>query len=129
RLLSLCSAHLDARQQSGLTPAQWPALQQRLATLQSAADGALSATLLGVAAATISSGDDTMARRKVTSAKAAVGKAARLFNGEVVQLMSGAGTAEELMAGHCVRRLMVIDATWGDAEHHAAVLAGLMAKR
>jgi alkylation response protein AidB-like acyl-CoA dehydrogenase len=56
-------------------------------------------------------------RRALTAAKTFVGKAARFVGRHAVQL-HGQGTSAELAVNHYCKRLTMINATFGDIDHH-----------
>ena len=47
-----------------------------------------------------------------------VGKAGTFIGENAVQLHGGMGMTEELRIGHYFKRLLVIDAQFGNADHH-----------
>ena len=55
----------------------------------------------------------------VHAAKIFVGNAARLVAEECVQMHGGVGIADEFVIGHYFKRLLAIDALFGDADEHA----------
>ena len=56
-----------------------------------------------------------------------VGKAGRLIGGEAIQMHGGMGITDELLVGHGMKRLMVINTTFGDADHQRRAFAALAA--
>ncbi|MCP5180828.1 MAG: acyl-CoA dehydrogenase family protein [Pseudomonadales bacterium] len=58
------------------------------------------------------------ATRTVHALKALVGKQAIFVGENAVQLHGGMGMTEELRIGHYFKRLLVIDAMFGNADHH-----------
>jgi alkylation response protein AidB-like acyl-CoA dehydrogenase len=70
--------------------------------------------------------------RAVAAAKAQIGRSARLVGQQAIQLHGGIGMTREYAAGHYFKRLAMIDAAFGDADHHLRLLArgdGLFAER
>ena len=61
-------------------------------------------------------GDD--AQRTVHALKHLIGKAGIFVGENAVQLHGGMGMTEELRIGHYFKRLLVIDAQFGNADHH-----------
>jgi len=57
-------------------------------------------------------------RRTVSAAKVTVGQACRYVGQQAVQLHGGMGVTDELSVSHCFKRLMAIELTLGDTEHH-----------
>jgi alkylation response protein AidB-like acyl-CoA dehydrogenase len=62
--------------------------------------------------------EDAPRRNAVSAAKAFIGKAARFVGQEAVQLHGGMGMADELPVSHYFKRLTMINATFGDVDHH-----------
>ena len=58
------------------------------------------------------------ANRMVHALKALVGKQAIFVGESAVQLHGGMGVTEELSVGHLFKRLLVIDAMFGNTDHH-----------
>jgi alkylation response protein AidB-like acyl-CoA dehydrogenase len=58
------------------------------------------------------------ANRMVHALKALVGKQAIFVGESAVQLHGGMGMTEELRVGHFFKRLLVIDAMFGNTDHH-----------
>jgi alkylation response protein AidB-like acyl-CoA dehydrogenase len=61
-------------------------------------------------------------RRVLSTAKTAVGNAARFVGQQALQLHSGSGKPVELTVNHYFQRLMMIDATFGDLDHYFGAL-------
>ena len=47
-----------------------------------------------------------------------VGRAGKLIGGEAIQMHGGMGMTNELAVGHYVKRLMIINTLFGDADYH-----------
>lgn len=67
------------------------------------------------------------AGRDIVALKAMVGKASRLIGGEAIQMHGGMGITDDLIVGHGMKRLMVIDTTFGDGDHQRRAFAALAA--
>jgi alkylation response protein AidB-like acyl-CoA dehydrogenase len=63
-------------------------------------------------------GDPATAQRSVHALKHMVGKAGTFIGENAVQLHGGMGMTEELRIGHYFKRLIVIDAQFGNADYH-----------
>ncbi len=63
-------------------------------------------------------GAGQQANRMVHALKALVGKQAIFVGESAVQLHGGMGMTEELRVGHFFKRLLVIDAMFGNTDHH-----------
>jgi alkylation response protein AidB-like acyl-CoA dehydrogenase len=59
-----------------------------------------------------------MAQRTVHALKALIGKQAVFVGENAVQLHGGMGMTEELRIGHYFKRLLVIDAMFGNSDYH-----------
>jgi alkylation response protein AidB-like acyl-CoA dehydrogenase len=57
-------------------------------------------------------------RRALSAAKVVVGQACRHVGQQAVQLHGGMGVTDELGVGHAFKRLLAIEASLGDTEHH-----------
>ena len=62
--------------------------------------------------------DSEDAQRCVHALKHLVGKMGIFIGESAVQLHGGMGMTEELRIGHYFKRLLVIDAQFGNADHH-----------
>jgi len=63
-------------------------------------------------------GDTPEAQRAIHALKHLVGKNGYFIGENAVQLHGGMGVTEELRIGHYFKRLLVIDAQFGNADHH-----------
>ena len=70
----------------------------------------------------VQNGRDAM--RIVHALKSMVGKIGTFIGENAVQLHGGMGVTEELRIGHYFKRLLVIDAQFGNSDHHLACFAG-----
>ena len=116
--------HLKSRVQFGQPIGRFQVLQHRMADLFVMAVQARSMSLL--ATGRCSSPDRALRRHDIAAAKAFIGKAARFIGQQAVQLHGGMGLSAELIVSHYFKRLTMIDATFGDADHHRGVLSDLM---
>ena len=57
-------------------------------------------------------------RRAISAAKSRIGRAARKVGQEAIQLHGGIGVTEDLDVGHYVKRLLVIEALFGNSDWH-----------
>lgn len=64
------------------------------------------------------------AMRTVHALKYMIGKNGTFIGENAVQLHGGMGVTEELRIGHYFKRLLVIDAQFGNADHHLSCFAG-----
>jgi alkylation response protein AidB-like acyl-CoA dehydrogenase len=71
-----------------------------------------------LAAVKVDTQDAAERRRVVSAAKAYVGQSARSVGQSAIQLHGGMGVVDELIVSHYFKRLTMINATFGDVEHH-----------
>lgn len=124
RLHGLTLDHLRARTQFGQTLGSFQVLQHRAVDMLLLREQLHSAALL--AAAYADHADPLQRGRQVSAAKAMVGRYARPLGEMAMQIFAGMGMTDELPASRCFRRLLAIEATWGDAGHHTDRYAGLV---
>jgi pimeloyl-CoA dehydrogenase small subunit len=108
--------YLKTRKQFGQPIGRFQALQHRMADMTIKAVEARSMAIL--AASAMSSADANERARRVASAKAFVGQAARFVGQQAIQLHGAIGMTDELVVSHWFKRLAMIDMTFGDADHH-----------
>jgi alkylation response protein AidB-like acyl-CoA dehydrogenase len=108
--------YLKTRKQFGQPIGKFQALQHRMAEMAIATEHARSMALL--AAVKVEATDVAERRRNVSAAKAYVGQSARKVGQEAVQMHGGMGVTDELIVSHFFKRLTVINATFGDVDHH-----------
>ncbi len=90
-----------------------------LTAVEQARSMALFATVMATEA------DATERRRAMSAAKVQIGRSGKLVGQEAIQLHGGIGMTMEYKVGHYFKRMTMIDQTFGDADHHLSVLAGL----
>ena len=61
--------------------------------------------------------------RSTSAAKVQVCESSRYISQQAIQLHGGIGMTLEYRAGHCVRRLLVLESLFGDKEFHLGRLA------
>jgi alkylation response protein AidB-like acyl-CoA dehydrogenase len=120
-LLETTREYLKTRKQFGVPIGKFQVLQHRMADMLIATEQARSMAI--VAAVKVQSPDAAERRRMVSSAKALVGQSARYVGQQAVQLHGGMGVTDELAAAHLFKRLTVINITFGDADHHLALVS------
>ena len=115
--------YLKTRQQFGVPLGKFQALQHRMAEMYMEMEQARSmATLVAVK---VGSSDDNERRRIASAAKARVGQAMKVVGQQAVQLHGGMGVTDELPAAHHFKRLTMIEASFGDIDHHLARFTSL----
>lgn len=113
--------YLKTRKQFGQPIGRFQALQHRMVDMVIATEQARSmATLAAVKA---DSTDAAERRRTLSAAKAYVGQSARSVGQSAVQLHGGMGVVDELNVSHYFKRLTMINATFGDADHHLGLFS------
>jgi len=116
--------YVKTRKQFGVTIGSFQALQHRLVDMYSALEQTRSLLYRAVCSADEGSAD---ALRDLLALKVMVGKAGRLIGAEAVQMHGGMGMTDELVVGHAMKRLMVIDSSFGNADVQRARFAALAA--
>jgi alkylation response protein AidB-like acyl-CoA dehydrogenase len=116
--------HLKTRKQFGQPIGRFQVLQHRMADMFLMATQAKSMSFL--ATGRCRETDRVERRRALSAAKAFVGKAARFIGQQAVQLHGGMGMSAELPVSHYFKRLTLINATWGDVDHHVGVVGDLL---
>jgi alkylation response protein AidB-like acyl-CoA dehydrogenase len=116
--------YLKTRKQFGVPIGTFQALQHRMVDMVIAQEQARSMACLACSKADQSQ-DVTERMRSVSAAKIKIADSARHVSQEAVQLHGGMGMSEELKVSHTFRRLTVLAAQFGDADHHLARFASL----
>ena len=119
-------AYLKTRRQFDRPLGAFQALQHRMVDVWMDCELAHSSVL----DATLSLGRETRARRlAASSAKVAVGEAARRVCEEGIQLHGAIGMTMDLATGHHLKRAIAMNASFGDPGHHLAGLRRAGARR
>jgi hypothetical protein len=114
--LDATTEYTRTRTQFGGPIARFQALQHRMADMLMHVEQARSMSFL---AAMVASSDDVRdRRRRLSAAKVTVGQACRFVGQQAVQLHGGMGVTDELAVSHAFKRLMAIESSLGDTEHH-----------
>ncbi len=106
--------YTKTRKQFGVAIGSFQALQHRMVDTFMACEQTQS--LLLRAAGSLASGSDD-AEKDTLALKVMVGRAGKLIGGEAIQIHGGMGITDELNVGHYVKRLMMINTTFGDADY------------
>ncbi len=122
-LYDLTLAYLKTRQQFGVPIGTFQVLQHRMVDVLIHLEQARS--LAYHAAFYAHASDTALRRRAVSAAKVQVGDAARFISQQAIQLHGGIGMTEELSVGHYVKRLTMINATFGNIDTHLERFAAL----
>ena len=108
-------AYLKTREQFGVPIGSFQALQHRMVDCFAACENTKSLLYRAVCTAVEGSQD---AQQSLLALKVMVGRAGKLIGGEAIQMHGGMGMTNELAVGHYVKRLMIINTLFGDADHH-----------
>ncbi|WP_419320635.1 acyl-CoA dehydrogenase family protein [Caulobacter sp. ErkDOM-E] len=112
--------YLKTRKQFGQTLGAFQALQHRAVDMAIACEEARSMMYLATIAL---SGAPAERRKVISAAKARVGQTSLYVGRQAVQLHGGVGFTEELAVAHYLKRLIMIDMAFGNADHHRTELA------
>ena len=115
--------YCKAREQFGVAIGSFQALQHRMVDMFGACENVKSLLLRAVCAAQNADAD---ARRSLLALKVMAGRAGRLIGGEAIQLHGGMGMTDELSIGFFVKRLMIINSLFGDADYHQQLFVALV---
>lgn len=107
--------YLKTRQQFGRPIGKFQALQHRMVDLLIFVEQARSAV---INIAENLEGDRLTRERMASAGKNLIGRAGRKISEECVQMHGGIGMTEEYSLSHFARRLVLIDHTLGDTDHH-----------
>jgi len=113
-------AYCKTREQFGVAIGSFQALQHRMVDMFGACEKVKSLLYRAVCAAQDNGAD---ARRSLLALKVMTGRAGRLIGGEAIQLHGGMGVTDALSVGFYVKRLMIINTLFGDADYHQQVFA------
>lgn len=110
------------REQFGVAIGTFQALQHRMVDMFMACEQTKS--LLYRAVCSVDAGSEE-AEKDILALKVMVGRAGKLIGGEAIHLHGGMGITDELDVGHYVKRLMMINTTFGDADYQQQKFAAL----
>ena len=114
--------YLKTRVQFGQPIGRSQVLQHRMADMFMMAVQARSMSILATGRCA-SNADRALRRHDVSAAKAFIGNAARFVGQQAVQLHGGMGMSAELIVSHYFKRLTLINATFGDVDHHVGIIS------
>jgi len=123
-LTETTNEYLKTRRQFGVPIGKFQALQHRVADMlvcveQVRAMASFAAVKAGV-------DDPTERRKSIAAARTAIADASRFVGKNAVQLHGGMGVTDELIVSHYVKRLTMLNQTYGDYEHNLAQYMELM---
>lgn len=114
--------YLKTRRQFGRNIGSFQALQHRAVDMLIAVEQARSMVMFAAMSADAPVEERL---RAVSAAKVQVCESSRYVSQQSIQLHGGIGMTLEYRAGHCVRRLLVLESLFGDKEFHLARLAAM----
>jgi alkylation response protein AidB-like acyl-CoA dehydrogenase len=115
-LIDITAEYLRTRKQFGQPIGRFQALQHRMAEMLVHCEQVKSISYL--AAAHCTSVDASERRRACSAAKVLIARAGRFVRQQAVQLHGGMGMTDELNVSHYFKRLMAMEATFGDTDSH-----------
>jgi alkylation response protein AidB-like acyl-CoA dehydrogenase len=114
-LRDLTLEYLKTREQFGVRIGSFQALQHRMVDMEIACEEARAM----VWQATASLGADARQRRRaVCAAKTRVGQTSLYVGHQAVQLHGGIGTTDDLIVSHYLKRLLMLESSYGNADFH-----------
>ncbi len=115
--------YLKTRKQFGTHIGSFQALQHRMVDMFAACEKTRSLLYRTVCAM---DADNEDARRSLLALKVMVGRAGRQIGGEGIQMHGGMGMTEELSVGFYVKRLMIANILFGDADYQQQRFSALV---
>ena len=123
-LTETTNEYLKTRRQFGVPIGKFQALQHRVADMLVCVEQVRAMASFAAVKAAL---DDSADRRKaIAAARTATAEASQFVSKNAVQLHGGMGVTDELIVSHYVKRLTMLNRTYGDAEHHLARYAEMM---
>ena len=126
-LVGITTDYLKTRKQFGQPIGHFQALQHRLAEMVVHCEQVKSISYL--AAARCIATDAAERRKACSAAKVLIARAGRFIRQQAVQLHGGMGMTDELNVSHYFKRLMAMEATFGDADSHLERFANVLQSR
>ena len=114
--LAMTVEYLKTRKQFGVSIGSFQALQHRASDMVVALEQARSMMYL----ATMSAAEESVSERAkaISAAKVQIGRSAKFIGEQAVQMHGGIAMTYEYKVGHLFKRLIMIDAAYGDADLH-----------
>ena len=104
------------RKQFGQPIAAFQVLQHRMVDMFIQVEQSISMTYM----ATIKIGDEAERAKAAAAAKVQIGKACKFVGQNAIQLHGGMGMTDEMTIGHYYKRASMIEAQFGNTDHHLA---------
>jgi pimeloyl-CoA dehydrogenase small subunit len=108
--------YIKTRKQFGVPIGKFQVLQHRMVDCFTNAQEARSMTLM--ATLKIDDADANTRRKAASGAKVQIGKSGKFCGQSAVQMHGGMGVTDELSVSHYFKRLTMIDAMFGNQQHH-----------
>lgn len=115
-------AYAKTRKQFGRAIGEFQVIQHRLVDMMMQVESARSLALL---AALKASSEPKDRAKAAAAAKVQLGRSGRFVGQQAVQIHGGMGMTDELNVGHYMKRLMMLDTTFGNADFHQRRFAAL----
>lgn len=113
--------YVKTRQQFGVAIGSFQVIQHRMVDMFTHLEQ--SKSMMYYAAMMADEADATERRKAMHAVKVQIGKSARHIGQDAVQLHGGIGMTQEYKAGHYFKRLTMLEMTYGNTDHHLALLA------
>jgi alkylation response protein AidB-like acyl-CoA dehydrogenase len=123
RLHELTLDYAKQRQQFGQPISRFQVIQHRLVDMLMEVEQAVSMSYQATLRLDLPAAERAKA---VSQAKAKIAKGARFLGQAAVQTHGGIGITQELAAGHYFKRLTMLEARYGDQDHHLSRLESMM---
>ncbi|MFC3674177.1 acyl-CoA dehydrogenase family protein [Ferrovibrio xuzhouensis] len=115
-------AYVKTRKQFGRAIGDFQVIQHRLVDMMMQVEASRSLAML----ASLKADAEPAERAKAAAAaKVQIGKSGKFVGQQAIQLHGGMGMTDELDVGHYMKRLMMIDTCFGNAEYHQRRFAAL----
>lgn len=122
-LLALTVEYMKTRRQFGRAIGEFQVLQHRAVDMQVQLELARSMALYATMMA--ADPDEETRSRAISAARVQIGRSLRHVSEEAIQLHGGIGMTMEYRAGHYLKRLAMIEKSFGDTEAHLDRLAAM----
>jgi alkylation response protein AidB-like acyl-CoA dehydrogenase len=118
KLNTITLEYTKTRKQFDLPISSFQALQHRMVDTFGAYEQSKSMLYRGICEANEKSSDSLNLEKAVHALKTAIARNGKLIGEEAIQIHGGIGMTDELSVGHYVKRLMVINSSFGDGDYH-----------